>query len=202
MLTVARLRHCGCGGFWQNDGQEELLPGCATGAVTGRPPFTLAPGGSGRFWVRQPPPSSSSSGTALRPTRCWMDGWRVNSCLSPAQSWGHSAGHRQELVSFKHSARPKAASLAATSPVCSERRDRRRGGKLLQDSIRNISAFTAPGLCSPTRALPPARGPGPTALLPPEPLVPTLLCSLILGELLEKQQPTSCREPRSWGRRR
>lgn len=64
-------------------------------------------------------------------------------------------------------------------------------GKLLQGTIRNISAFAAPGLCCLTRALPPAHGPGPAALLPPEPTAPTSLHSPILRELLEKQQPTS-----------
>lgn len=125
---------------------------CATGAVPGRPPFTLAPGGSGRLWVRQPPPSS---GTALRPTRCWMDGWSVNSCLSPAQSWGHRPGRRQELVSFKHSARPKAAGLAATSPACSERRDRRRGGEVAARLDKKYQRFHS------AWAVQPDKGPSP-----------------------------------------
>lgn len=84
-----------------------------------------------------------------------MDGWRVNSCLSPAQSWGHRAGHRQELVSFKHSARPKAAGLAATSPVCSERRDRRRGGEVAARLDKKYQRFHS------ARAVQPDKGPSP-----------------------------------------
>jgi len=64
---------------------------------------------------------------------------------------------------------------------------------LLQGAIRNISAFTAPGLRGQTSALPPARGPGPAAPLPPEPPAPAPRRSPILGELLEKQQPV-CRQ--------
>lgn len=162
-------------------------------------------GGSGRLWVRLPASSSSSSSTALRPMRCWMDGSRVGmagqqaaACPrhragSAGQGAGRSSSPLNTVRGQRQPAWPPLPLRAASATTAGEE------GKLLQGTIRNISAFAAPRLHGPTRALPPARGPGPAALLPPEPPAPAPLHSPILGELLEKQQPVFRRAAGSLG---
>ena len=99
---------------------------------------------------------------------------------STGQGTGRSLSPLNTAQGRRQLARPPLPLRAASTATTGEE------GKLLQGMIRNISAFAAPGLCRPTRALPPACGPGPAAPLPPEPLAPASLRSPILGELLEK----------------
>lgn len=124
-------------------------------------------------------PSCSSFSCSSSSTRCRLDGShgvldvgiteRGGAAAVPSSERGSQARlrRRQELVSSSPGAE------GSTSPAGSEGRNRRRGGEVAAGPIRNISAFAAPRLHGPTRALPPAerwarpcRGPSPGSRCP------------------------------------
>lgn len=192
---------------WPRDAAGCLCAMAAVDPVAIRPPFPLAPGQ--RRGLRETLGETTPVLFLLLPQRSSQahavgggrepggHGRAAGGCLPPAQSWLQRPRRRRELVPFKHGAGrrqpawPPLPLRAASAVTAGEE------GKLLQGAIRNISAFAAPGLRRPTRALPPARGPA--ALPPPEPPAPAALRGPILGELLETQQPVCHGEPRYRG---
>lgn len=108
--------------------------------------------------------------------------------ITPSSSSYSSNIDLKQYGSFKHSTELKAGSLAATSPACSERCNRRRGGEVAARRDKKYQRFCSALTAWPDKGPSPCLHAGADSTAAPQTPAPSPLCSQILGELLEKQQ--------------
>lgn len=107
--------------------------------------------------------------------------------ITPSSSSYSSNIDLKQYGSFKHSTELKAASPATTSPACSERCNRRRGGEVAARRDKKYQRFRSALAAWPDKGPSPCLQAGAGSTAAPQTLAPAPLCSQILGELLEKQ---------------